>query len=56
MKNDGITIKQITEHDVEKGVIHCHPLNPIFDDFEVDLNEVAELYNVIKIVERNARL
>lgn len=56
MKNDGITIKQITAHDVEKGIIRCHPLNPIFDDFEVELNEVAELYNVIKIVERSARL
>ena len=56
MKNDGITIKQITAHDVEKAIIRCHPLNPIFDDFEVDLNEVAELYNVIKIVERSARL
>lgn len=56
MKNDGITIKQITEHDVENCTITCHPLNPIFENFEVDLNDVAELYNVIKIVERSARL
>lgn len=56
MKNDGITVKQITSHEVETGVITCHPLNPLFDDFEVNLNEVAELYNVIKIVDRNTRI
>lgn len=55
-KTDGITVKQITNHDVEKGIIYCHPLNPIFDDFSISLNEVAELYNVIKIVDRNTRI
>ncbi|MBP1638944.1 MAG: hypothetical protein H6Q17_527 [Bacteroidetes bacterium] len=55
-KNDGIVVKQIIDHDVENGIIKCHPLNPIFDDFEVNLRDVAELFNVIKIVERNARI
>lgn len=56
MKNDGITVKQITSHDVDCGKITCHPLNSIFEDFVVDLQEVAELYNVIKIVDRNTRI
>jgi hypothetical protein len=56
MKNDGIVVKQIIDHDVENGIITCHPLNPIFDDFEVNLRDVAELFNVIKIVDRNARI
>lgn len=56
MKNDGITVKQITSHEVESGIIICHPLNPMFDDFEVNLEDVAELYNVIKIVDRNTRI
>lgn len=54
---DGILIKQIVAHDVEKGIITCHSLNPLYgDDFEVRLDEVSELYNVIKIVDRNTKL
>lgn len=56
MKNDGILVKQITKHDVENGIIHCHSLNPLFEDFEINLRDVAELYNVIKIVDRNTRI
>lgn len=55
-RTDGITIKKITEHDVEHGIITCHPLNEMFKDFKICLDEVAELYNVIKIVDRSARL
>lgn len=54
-KQLGITIKRIIEHRVEEGIIVCHPLNNYYNDFEVNLNEVAELYNVIKIVERSTR-
>lgn len=55
-KREGIVIKQIIDHDVEKGIITCHSLNPLFEDYEIHLDDVAELYNVIKIVERSARL
>lgn len=56
MKNDGITVKQITSHEVSNGLVVCHPLNPIFEDFTVNLEDVAELFNVIKIVDRNTRI
>ena len=56
MRDNGVLIKQIVNHDVDTGNIVCHSLNPLFDDFEVNLNDVAELYNVIKIVDRNTRL
>ena len=52
---EGVTIKRITEHNTETGVIKCHPLNPIYEDFELNLNDVYELYNVIKIVDRSTR-
>jgi phage repressor protein C with HTH and peptisase S24 domain len=52
---DGITIKSITNHDLEKGTITCHSLNPLYDDFELNLDQVKELYNLIKIVDRSAR-
>lgn len=55
-RTEGITVKQITSHNVESGEIRCHPLNSIFDDFTLNLNDVVELYNVIKIVDRNTRL
>lgn len=55
-KNDGIFVKQISNHDVERGIITCHSLNPMYEDFDVDLRDVAEIYNVIKIVDRSARL
>lgn len=56
MREDGILTKQIISHDVENHKIVCHSLNPMFEDFEVDLADVAELYNVIKIVDRNTRI
>lgn len=55
-RTEGISIKQIIDHDVEHGIITCHPLNDLFHDYKVYLDEVAELYNVIKIVDRSARL
>jgi hypothetical protein len=48
MKNDGITVKQTTEYDVDACTIKHYPLNTIFEGFIVDLEEVAELYNIIK--------
>lgn len=46
-----ILCKEILEHDVEKGLIKCHSLNPSpeYQDFEVDLNEVKQLLNIIKV-------
>lgn len=53
---DGLLVKQIVEHDVEKGTITCHSLNPVYGpDFELNLSEVRELYNVIKITDRVLR-
>jgi len=55
-RTEGIIVKQIVEHDVEKCEIKCHSLNPIFEDFILSLDDVLELYNVIKIVDRNTRI
>jgi hypothetical protein len=56
LKNEGITVKKIVNHSVENGLIKCHPLNSLFEDFTVSLNDVSELYSVVKIVDRNIRL
>lgn len=55
-RTEGISIKKIIEHDVEHGIITCHSLNNMFQDYKVYLDEVAELFNLIKIVDRSARL
>ncbi|WP_430811303.1 MULTISPECIES: S24 family peptidase [unclassified Carboxylicivirga] len=48
---NSIMCKQIVEHDVERGVIKCHSLNdsPEYSDFEVDLREVRQLLNIVKV-------
>lgn len=55
-RTEGVTVKQIIDHNTETGDVTCHPLNPIFDDFVINLDDVVELYNVIKIVDRNTRM
>lgn len=54
-RTKGISIKQITEQD-ERGNITCHSLNEMFNDYTINLDDVLEIYNVIKVVERNLRL
>ncbi len=54
-RTKGISIKQISSQD-ERGNITCHSLNELFNDYVVNLDEVLEIYNVIKVVERSLRL
>lgn len=54
-RTEGIAIKQITAQD-ENGNITCHSLNEMFNDYSINLDDVAEIYNVIKVVERSMRL
>jgi transcriptional regulator with XRE-family HTH domain len=48
-KEDGILIKKITFHDPDTGKITAHSLNPFYDDVELNLADVAQLFNVVKI-------
>ena len=54
-RTEGIAIKQITAQD-DHGNLTCHSLNPMFSDYTVNLADVAELYQVVKIIERSMRL
>ena len=49
-KFDGILIKDIIRHDVSMGIITLHSLNPYYDDYDVSLDDVAQIYNVIKVI------
>lgn len=47
-----ILCKQIVEHDLEKGTITCHSLNPSpeYSDFTLYLNDVKQLCTIIQRV------
>lgn len=47
-----ILCKQIVDQDMEKGTITCHSLNPSpeYGDFELKLNDIRQLFNIIQRV------
>lgn len=44
---EDVICKEIINHNVEKGIITCHSLNSEYKDFDLSLNDVKEIYNVI---------
>lgn len=54
--NDGIVLKEITDHDVENGIITCHSINNVYEDFKMNLSEVKQIFNFIRIVERKPKI
>lgn len=48
-KTDGILIKQISKHDTERGIITLHSLNEEYDDIQLHLDKVAQLFNVVQV-------
>lgn len=55
-RTDGVSIKQITGVDLKRSTVTCHSLNEMFDDYTIRLDDVVELYHVIRLVDRNVRL
>ena len=53
--NEGITITRITELNTATGIIKCHFLNALYEDVEYHLDDLIELYHLIKIVDRIIR-
>lgn len=48
-RTEGITIKEITHHSVESGLIICHPYNSEHEDFELNLSDVVQLFYIKEI-------
>ena len=46
---NGIMLKEVTAHNIETGDITCHSLNPKYEDFMLNLHQVAHLYNVVEV-------
>lgn len=45
--DESIVIKKIIKHDVAKGIIMVHSLNPLYDDYEIELSNVKMIFNVV---------
>ena len=54
-KTDGILIKRITEHNPETGDITIHSLNPMFKDKVLNLNDIAQIFNVVQVLRSRKR-
>lgn len=50
---DDVVCKQITNHNISTGIINCHSFNPAYEDFELNLNEIYQLFYLVKMVERD---
>ena len=48
-RTDGIIFKRIAKHDTVKSVLTLHSLNPTYEDFEVSMNDIVQLYNVVQL-------
>lgn len=46
-KEKGIVVKRITHHDVEKGIITLHSLNDFYEDYDVHLSDVSQIFNIV---------
>lgn len=53
-KTEGILIKNIIKHDVEKGIITIHSLNPDkkqYPDEDMFLDDIEQIFNVVKKID-----
>ena len=48
-RTEGVLLKKIAKHDTATGTLTLHSLNSLYDDFTVHLNDVAQIFNVIKV-------
>ena len=48
-RTEGVLLKKIIKHDTVKGTLTLHSLNTLYDDFVVNIDDVAQIFNVIKV-------
>ena len=48
-KTDGILVKRISKHDTDNGSITIHSLNDFYEDREINLNDVQQIFNIIEV-------
>jgi len=48
-REEGILAKRILNHDTEKGEITLHSLNDYYEDFNVSLDDLVGIFNIVDI-------
>lgn len=56
VSKEGLVCKQITKHNIETGQINCRSFNPLYPDYEINMQDVLRLFIVKKIVERRIKI
>lgn len=51
-REKGILIKQIINHDVEGGNITIHSLNPSYEDEDLSLSKIEQIFSVVQIINK----
>lgn len=54
-REKGILVKRIIKHDVENGILTLHSLNDYYEDFTINLKDVAKIMNVVDIKRKHKR-
>lgn len=55
---DGILIKRVIHHDVEKGILTLHSLNEnkqLYPDFQVKLDDVYQIFSIVEVSQKRKR-
>ncbi|RZJ92445.1 MAG: XRE family transcriptional regulator [Chryseobacterium sp.] len=51
-REKGILIKQIAKQDVDAGIITIHSLNPDYEDEDLHLKDIEQIFSVVQIINK----
>lgn len=54
-KERGIVVKRILKHDVDQGIITLHSFNDYYSDYDVHLNDVDKIFNIVDLQRKRSR-
>lgn len=54
-KTEGILVKRIIKHDVEKGLLILHSLNDFYPDKEIRLKDIKQIFNIVEVQQKRKR-
>lgn len=54
-KEKGIVVKRILKHDVGEGIITLHSFNDYYSDYDVHLNDVDKIFNIVDLQRKRSR-
>ncbi|BES63037.1 S24 family peptidase [Dysgonomonas capnocytophagoides] len=54
-RTDGILVKRIIDHNIKTGDITIHSLNPLYEDRVINIQEIAQIFNVVEVKRKRRR-